>query len=227
MAIALVAGQNAHTTWLNSATSPQSVVLTNNPTAGSLVVVLLAQGSSTWPSGVVIKDANNNTYTATTKTPFTGNSQGCGIFYLKNAPANALKTITLTWTSGVAASDMWALEFSGADTTAPFENDATSTNISASTYTLPSYTSVNDGDLYVSCCGCNGTISGVGSPFTAATGIPTAEGLGGEYFVQTTHGARAVAYTLSVNGTGCSIVAAFKVAASGDTFGNVMVRRMM
>src|SRR5580765_8516525 len=212
MAIALVAGQNATHDWSVGATG-QSVVLTNNPTAGNLVIALVAIGNGSFPAGFAVKDANNNTYVATSKTPFKGaNGQSSGIFYLANAPANALKTITATWTSGNSSGDIWALEFSGANTVAPFENDATAKPVSASTYTTPSYTSLTDGCLYVSAAGCNGTISGANGVWTAATEIPTSEGEGGEYFIQTTHGAQAVGYALSTNGTGSVIVAAFKAA---------------
>src|SRR5580765_6505857 len=218
MAIALVAGQSASVDF-SVAPSGQSVVLTNNPTTGNFVVVLVAIGNSSFPAGFAIKDANNNTYAATTKTPYNGgNSQSSGIYYLKNAPANALKTITATWSSGNASGNLFALEFSGVDTTSPFENDATANPASGSTYTTtPTYTSLNDGDLYVSATGCNGTISGANGVWTAAAGIPTAEGEGAEYFIQTTHGAQAVGYALSANGTGAAIIAAFKAATSAPS----------
>ncbi len=226
MAIALVAGQNATTDFPTGATS-RNVVLTNNPTTGNLVVVLFTSGFSTLIAGLAAKDSSNNSYVLTSKSPFLANVQNAAILYLKNAPANATKTITVSWTSGTGvAGDIWALEFSGVDTVSPFENDATGSPASASTYTTPSYTTLNDGDLLVSAAGSGGTISGVGTPFTAATGIPTAQGEGGEYFIQTTHGAQAVAYTLSVNGSGAVIIAAFK-AASGDTLGGAHMRGLM
>src|SRR5215831_3938272 len=203
MAITRVSGQ--HTS--GSGSTPVTVTLPNNPTAGNLVVVGfidLGSGPRT------VQDANSNSYTATSKTPFAGTIATINTFYLANAPANASKTITITAT-GSAFTAYWVQEYAGAATSSVFENDTTSDSSNVTSIVLPSYTSTNDGDLLFASVSAGGAITSTDSPWTVVDAV-VPNGNGGEDLIQTSHGAQAVAWTQSPSAAASAMIAAFKVA---------------
>lgn len=212
MAIALVTGQVA-VAEANAAAA--TAVLPNNPTAGNFVGILFgsAAASATITS---IKDSAStpNNYTATSKSPSGGTVGGnhtIGIAYLKNVPSGATKSITVTLSGVASLMDVWAAEFSGVDPTSPFENDATGSSSTAGTnINLPSYTTLNAGDLLLGTCFLSGSASAANSPWTEISTIP-ASGNGAEYTIKATAGAQAVGWTAS-SSTWSAIIAAFKAA---------------
>jgi hypothetical protein len=206
--IALVAGQTASNT--SASTGTLSAVMPNNPANGNFVVAAIAVGAS----GAItsVKDGNGNTFTATTKTPFSGSLGKSGIYYLPNVSTGS-KTVTIV-TTGSASVQIWVGEFSGVTATTPFENDATANSGANSTsITTPSYTSVNDGDLYISTVEAGGTISAAGGSWSLLSTVQN--GNAAEYQVQSAHGALATAFTQSPSAAWSGIVAAFKAAAGG------------
>jgi|SRR5580765_2032251 len=223
MAIALVSGQVASAINSGGSATTLNVVLPNNPTSGNFVVVCFAYLSGTLPTGFTVADSNSNSYTATTKSPFTTTQAGSGkigIYYLLSTPANATKTITVTrlgsGSAGTNSFNIWAAEFSGVKTSAALENDASVNNSgSSTTINTPSITSTNDGDLYIGVCLAGQTISAAGSPFALISTVQN--GNAAEYYVQPTHGARAAAYTQSPTGVWDGLLAAFIAATGGGT----------
>jgi hypothetical protein len=207
MTIALVAGQTAST--LGGTATTITVTLTNNPTLGNFVVI--CGTNSTAGSTMTAKDSNNVTYTATSKTRFTGTVGAVGIFYLPSAPSNATKTITITYGSSGDV-NAWAAEFTRVATSSPFENDASANSAANNTaITTPSYTSVADGNLYIAACIAGQSITSANSPWTGIGVVRN--GNFAEYLIQATHAARAVDYTQSPSGSWSGLVAAFKAAS--------------
>ena len=215
MAIALVTGQVA----VAEATSAAvTVTLPNNPTPGNLVVVLFSFNNNTTTISSIKDTAGTpNNYTQTTKSPyintstFGGNDNTIGIAYLANVPVGATKSITITLSVSQII-DLWAAEFSGA-AISPFENDATNHSSTASTtINLPTYTTLNNGDLLVAVNFVSGAVSSANSPWTEISTLP-ASGSGAEYTIQTSAGAQAVGWTAS-SSTWAAIEAAFKAATT-------------
>jgi hypothetical protein len=212
MAIALVTGQSAYGT---AAATTVNAVLPNNPATGNFVVacVLTSNNSAT----LAVHDSIPNTYTASSKTPFSSSTPvfRSGIFYLPNVPAGATKTITFTG-SVSGTMEIWVAEFSGVTTTTPFENDATNNGTVAGTaINLPTYTTLNAGDLLVAVAGVSGAISTANSPWTGWPGGVPASGDYAEYFIQSAAGAQAISFTAS-SSTWNAIEAAFKASAVVD-----------
>lgn len=225
MAIALVPGQVAtHEVTATSCT----VTLPNNPTAGNLVAVAFSFDSNTATISSLRDSAGTpNNYTLTPSTPyrntptFGGGNNTTGIAYLPNVPAGATKTITLTLNTSVQI-DLWAIEVSGAATVSPLEADATNHSSTAgTTINLPSYTTVNAGDLLVAVCFLSGGVTAANSPWTEISTIP-ASGSGAEYMVKAATGAQAVGWT-ATSSTWGAIMAAFKAASGATPTGTLSV----
>jgi hypothetical protein len=219
MAIALVAGQTGST--LGGNATSITVALTNNPTPGNFVVLCVT--SATAATTITAKDSNNNTYTATSKTRFSGATGAVGIFYLPNTPANGTKTLTATFGT-IGDVNGWAAEFSGVLAASPFENDASANSAANNTaIATPTYTSVADGVLYIGCCVAGQSITSANSPWTGIGAIRN--GNYAEYFIQSAHGAQAVNYTQSPSGAWSGLVAAFKPALVGIAAKQLIVTR--
>jgi hypothetical protein len=211
--VALVAGQTA-TAASGFGTSPFTITLPNNPTTNNLVVVAIEANSSV--TGIAVADTNGNAYTATTASLFTASGRKLGIYYLV-APANAIKTITVTITTPTAFTTGWAAEFSGTATAAPFERDATASFGGAgTTINTPSITTTNNGDLLVAIAAGYVALTGVTAPWTA---ISTQAGDNGwsEYYVQSSAGAQAVGFTMGSSSNWDAMSAAFKAAPPATT----------
>jgi hypothetical protein len=75
------------------------------PPPGSLVIVAASTFDNTPPTFSSIKDSNNNPYTPTTSTPYTGASSISDVFlYYLVAPVGATGIITLTLSTAIVAS---------------------------------------------------------------------------------------------------------------------------
>jgi hypothetical protein len=209
-AIALVAGQTAAG---SCAAATCSCVLPNNPTTGNLVVALVDVGLH---NTISVADANSNAYAATSTSPAQGGTGGqlftTGIYYLKSAPANALKTITAT---AANPTEIWCLEVSGADTVAPAETDNAHTNTATATaLTDPTITTTNNGDLIVGITIVGNVVTSANAPFTDL-GI-SASGNDAEYMIQSAAGAQTINFTQSGPATiWVASEAAFKVPSAG------------
>jgi hypothetical protein len=155
-----------------------TVVLPVNPTQGNLVCVGATFQSASNISGLTVKDGNNNSYTVTPGSP-SANIAGTGytyLAYLLSAPANADKTLTLSWTTASTGPRAWADEFSLGGRTASFDKDAAATAPSGTGTTIntPSITPTGSGELLFACAAAEQTIT---APASGATlGVWTGSG---------------------------------------------------
>jgi hypothetical protein len=214
--ISLVAGQVSGPNTSFASVTTNTATLPNNPGAGHLVLVCVAINDAGAHTPITIKDGDNNSYTLTTSSPYVVNQSG-NVYnlvagYLQNAPApvSNSKAITATWTTAVAGSAIWAVEFQGAATTSAFESDSTSQTATASTtISAPSITTTNNGDVLLNCIGGSGGSLAVGSPWTEINSGYYNGQAGASYFVQSTAGAQAANYTQGSGNSG-GISASFK-----------------
>lgn len=105
------------------------------PTIGNLVVAVF-QIQPTSITGFGIKDANNNVYTLTPKSPFTTTTPAISQYfaYLSPAPANATAAITASWTGTSTYYNFWLEEFSVSNgTMAVLDADFTANNTTGAT----------------------------------------------------------------------------------------------
>ena len=163
--------QSANGVSVNTNINQISAVFTNNPAAGNLVCVTGLFFSNQYSSGtptVTIEDANNNTYTQSTKSPFYNMANNLFLYmgYLLVAPGNASKTITASFSISCGTGsyvDLWADEFSYTGSIS-FDNDATnnSAGSSATTCNLPSIPVSGGLDILYGFCAANGDVTGVG-----------------------------------------------------------------
>src|SRR5882672_8412016 len=189
--------------------SSGNVVLPTKPSVGNLVVVGVSLSGSL--QTCTVTDANGNAYTAATSSPAVGNSLSANIFYLKNAPASASPTLTVTLTGGAVDTNMWVAEFSGADKVSPNIASATHTSATSSTnIDDPTITPALDGCLLFSTCVAGQSISVTTSPWNGV-GSP-ANGNYAEYYIQRKAAAQAIGFTQAPTGIWTSIVTAFKPA---------------
>jgi len=126
---------------------------------------------------------------------------------LKNAPANASKTITITISASVGDIEGWAAEYAGIDRNAPFDNESShNSGTSQTNINDPTLTPNNDNSLLFAVCA-SGSITSANSPWT---GVATSQlGNWAEYTVQGAKAAQAISFTHSA-GVWLALEAAFK-----------------
>lgn len=123
-----------------------TVTLTNNPALGDQVCVGFAWGDGSTtnpPASLVIQDSNGNVYTKSTNSP-DNHDANTGVvynFHLDNAPANASKTITATFSDPGAGgfSEITADDFTVSGGVSQFDQDAkgSGTGTTMNTPTVP------------------------------------------------------------------------------------------
>lgn len=141
---------------MGSATSGTTLSCTfaGNPQLGSLICVAIywvKTGSVAGTTIVSVLDENSNVYTVTPSSPSTWSSGAgqCFMAYLRSAPANAGKTITVTFADTQTNGAIWADEFSNG--AAVFDSDGTGVG-TGTTINTPT-ASVNSGDDLLYCIG--------------------------------------------------------------------------
>lgn len=210
MATTPVAGQTAN--GFNGAGTTVNVVLPNNPTKGNLVAIAAVHGNSAF--NMTCADSNGNVYTPTPASPVTLSGGGAKVynFFLKDAPANASKTITLTCSSSADLTGH-AIEVSGVDTISPVSAEAVHNNATSSgTINDPTITPNNDNSFLF--CGLAADALTCVAPWTAISTV--VNGNWASYLIQGSKSAVAIAFTQNVNIWG-ALVTEFKAAA-----GNVL-----
>lgn len=184
-----------------------TLVLTANPTQGNLVALgfaFLDAANNQVPTIQSIKDANNNSYTLSPKSPTTyNNSYGMmWLAFLLVAPANASKTITVTFASAVGAGGsityvLFADEFSISGG-AMFVADGKSSGFTAGStgILLPVIVISSSGTLMYSVAASSSGITAINSPYTHAADLTSANGgfQWGEYNMVSGPGSTAVGY---------------------------------
>ena len=132
--------------------SPFTLTLASTPAQGDLVVVAFATLGCTngGPSPITIKDANSNSYTVISnpatlsQVATSGLCTGGTVYanfwlgYLLSAPANASRTINVSWSSGQAMGDVWADEFNPSGGSVTFDSSSTVSSGTASGTTVSS-----------------------------------------------------------------------------------------
>lgn len=160
-----------------------SVTLANNPKAGDLVVCAVSFIDSTGTTTISsAKDSNNNSYTVSPHSPSAYSTYGEEFgFYLINAPANASKTITVTFAHSFESSFLYCDEFSGSGTVT-LDTDTTGTGTGGIINT-PSITPSGVGELAYAGCASNQSNNFENGPWTFAGGATGIQGYGLAGFV--------------------------------------------
>lgn len=153
-------------TTLSTVTS-LSVVLTNNPGTGHTVYIGVSDAAAASRT-FTVKDGNNNAYTVTASSPSNVNfstAGEAGIAYLLSAPANASKTITVTWSAAITAASVYADEFTDSNNCSrSFDVDAVAHG--SGTVNAPSITPVQANELFYSVGTGSANITAVNAPWT-------------------------------------------------------------
>jgi hypothetical protein len=199
-----------------------TVTLGSNPAAGDLVIVGFTSVGATSMS---VKDSNNNAYTLSHSSPFTGGSTlSVGIAYLLSAPANATKAITVTYAPGNGSS-AWAEEFSYTGGSAAYDTDsAAQAVITGTSFTNVSITPSGSGELLYAVGNPGDALTApsagatLGSWTGAAGGISPDTGADAEYLLSSSSGSTSIDFTDATSGDTCvGIVAAFSLGSAGPS----------
>jgi hypothetical protein len=185
-----------------------NVVLTNNPATGHTVYIGVVDAASVSRT-FTVKDANNNAYTVTPSSPNNSrlaNAGEVGIAYLLSAPANASKTITVTWSGVLIGANVYADEFTDANScTRSFDTDAVA-NAGIGSPNAPSITPGQANELFYSVVSGQDNMTVVNAPWT---GTISASGDAAGYILNRSTAA-AVNYTQNSSTNWVSIEAAIK-----------------
>jgi hypothetical protein len=213
----------ASTSTLGSQTSI-SAVLTNNPASGDVVCVGVAWGdgsTTNLPASISVQDANGNAYTKSTNSP-DNNNANTGVvynFYLANAPANASKTITATFSNPGAGgfAEITADDFAVSGGTASFDADAKGSG-TGTTANTPTITQVGAGELFFFYMTTQNGTSSVNAPWTqgAITAFSDATG-----YLLSSSGNQAIAATIT-SGLWDAVGMSFKITAAGGVTASQM-----
>lgn len=140
MAIALVQTASGNT---SSATSV-AAVWSNNTVTGNLIIVTVITSNIAVSS---IADSQTNTYTKIDET--TGSaSLTNSVWYAKNITGGTLPTITATLAGSTQAAII-VREYSGADTTAPFDKKAVATGVAGTVDSTSTATTTQANELVI------------------------------------------------------------------------------
>ena len=128
-----------------STSTTVSVTYTGAQMAGDLNVVVVGWNDSTAVVSSVV-DTKGNNYTLAVGPTIVSGALSQGIYYLKNIPAAAAGTNTVTVAFNRAAldPDIRILEYSGADPNSPVEGTSASTGLSAASTATATTTNAND-----------------------------------------------------------------------------------
>lgn len=172
MGFSHVTGQSADATTTSGTTV--TAVFANNPTQGNTVCVgiMWYGGGATGTSIVSVKDGNNNDYTVTPSSPSLYVATAGQIFlaYLLSAPANADKTVTVTFNDTIAAAICWIDEFSSTGGTPTFDSDDKGTGIGTAINT-PTVPVNGSNELLYGAAAYSSAIDTADSPWTGAASI--------------------------------------------------------
>ena len=183
MGFSLVSGQLSKGTASGGLTCV--VVLPNDPTPGNIVTLVIGfyniGGGGT--TIATILDGNINSYSVTTNSPSTYNS-ACGqvfLAYLLSAPANANKTITVTFVDTINSAVVWAREFAVTGGAVSFDSEAEDQTTAGvdNLVDTPTITVTGSSELVI--CGLvseNGVGSAPNSPWTGTRDDNTGWGEG-------------------------------------------------
>jgi hypothetical protein len=190
----------------------QTMAFASNPTTGHLVVVLVTLETGGGGGGIALNsvvDGNSNSYTVTSA--FIGTFGKCYGAYLVSAPANANKTLTLTFSGSVTINlvDMFAVDvaYTGAGNAVFDQFQGASPTGSA--VTSPTLTSTVVNEFLYSAIDASTSLSATSTPWTSG-GANNANNNGDAYVNNSAGGNVAVNYTVTGTGTSDVIAIGFK-----------------
>lgn len=194
-----------------------AVTLTSNPATGDAVACAVI-GFPTSLTISSITDGNSNAYTVTPNSPSTaqgGSARIIWLAYLLNAPSNANKTITATFSGSITfASVIRCDQFHRSSGTWTFDTDVVGSGTSAPPVNTPSITPSVSGELlYAGLTIANAAdVTGVGGSWTqSAGGIDSSNKFHlTEYILSAASGATAANFTLSGTANWNSMAMALK-----------------
>lgn len=211
MAFSLTTNQHAYATGAASATIV--VVLPNNPTAGNVVVVSGLYQDALGPFSITsILDSNGNAYTVPTNG--TESSQ-MGVYgavyeaYLLVAPANATKTITVTFGASGAFVSAFAAEFTVGSGPAVFNSAPAAATGTGTTINSPTVTQNGNGDLLIGAMVTAHSVTAANNGWVSTETLATTYGdcLG---YVLSSSGNKALDFTVNISGGWSAVGMSFK-----------------
>lgn len=195
-------------------------VLGSNPTAGSVVCVSFFwyNGGAASAGAVTVQDGNSNSYTISPNSPSAARPATAGIVYNAYliAPANADKTITISYTTASILKSASVDEFPVSGGTAAFDADAAGTGTTGTAINTPTIP-VNGANELVYCAGVSDhNITSVDAPWTQvfAPGPAFSEAVG---YILSRSSSVAVAMTENTSGGWDTIGMSFSFTAAGGT----------
>jgi X-X-X-Leu-X-X-Gly heptad repeat protein len=148
----------------SSNTNQLTCVLASNPSPGDLVVVMPGLANSLPQSNISVRDANGNNYTVDPHKAQIGVQEQAFGAYLLSAPANASKTITVTYAANIEYAAVWCADFTVTGGTAQLDSGAAQyTSGPNPLLTIPVHSS---NELVISMTTAAGNTGSAGSPWT-------------------------------------------------------------
>lgn len=147
-----VAGSNG-TNSNNGGAVTIGVTLGHTPATGQIVLCNLSFVVGVTPTGITLKDSNNNSYTVGPNSPATNAALAFSTytFHLSSAPSNATATLTAAWTNSQSFEWLACDIFTDSGVSQVFDTDAVSTNatstVTTGAITVPSLTPATTGEL--------------------------------------------------------------------------------
>jgi hypothetical protein len=207
-----------------------AITLTNNPTAGNLVIVMMLDEGGANTSLTSLQDANGNSYTVAS--PFVGHYGRCWVGYFNSVPSNASQNLTVVFpfAPGSGLLDVFAVEVPVSGGSVIFDQFVGSSPNSSSPVTSPSFTPFQAGEFFYSAVDIVHTTTGVGGSWTSG-GSNNVNGNADEYQISGTGSTTTVNYTFTgAAGFSDAVVACFIFSASStnpafedDSFNVILV----
>jgi hypothetical protein len=196
--------------------------LTNNPAQNDLVVCAVIWWNGTnngTPASMTVSDGSGNTFTKSPNSPVYANVSPVYLFYLANAPANANKTITATFTSTSGADGIVCDDFTVSGNPVSLDADNAGGGASGATVNTPTITVSGSGELLYAAANPGGALSTAGGSWTlGGNGIMLHIAGGSEYILSAS--ANTALNFANSGGAWDSIGASFKQTAAATPAGN-------
>ena len=205
--------QVANTT-LNTSNTSVTINYASAQSAGDLNVVIVGWEVATSDVSSVT-DTKGNTYTLAVG-PTRDTSQSVSIYYAKNiaAATAGANTVTVTFNASVFGADVRIAEYSGIDTSAPFDV-ANGASGSGTALSSGSMTTTTANEVIVGGNVLANSTTAVGSGFTSR--VQTTHGHILEDRIVTATGSYAATATQGPSGIWAMVGATFRAAGTGDT----------
>lgn len=203
-----------------TATATTIAAPVRNHAAGHLLVVGVGAGSDSITASSIANTAGD-AFTQGTSCRVTGNSDFTDVWYAKNIAGNSSDAVTVTYSATVAFRNITVAEYSGADTSSPFEVCATGV-VTGTTVTSGSFSpaAANNVNFTEARCPGGSAVWTVGANYELLEGQNANTGYQTEQRADAPSGSQTASITYSASITSLKIsVASFKVASGGGSGG--------